>query len=97
MSTDNEPKKNTYYAITPLKYHHVRPYIKVDEHFSVFKAEYPDYPDGMEYKVEFLTGTNHENFKKDLEEIVSTMEDEDENFQKRTFLKQVVKNPCYIK
>ena len=49
----------------------------------------------MEYKVEFLTGSSDKNFYRDLEEIVSTMEDEDENFQKQTFLKRVAKNPCY--
>ena len=84
MSTNNEPKESeyTYYTIRFLEYLHGQPHIRVDGHFSIFKAEYPQYPDGMEYKVEFLTNTNNENFYKDLEEIVSTMEPENESFSK---------------
>ena len=50
--------------------------------------------DGMEHKVEFLTGTNNRNFYKDLEEIVSTMEHENEKFSKQTILKHIIKTPC---
>ena len=53
----------------------------------------PEPPDGMKYKVEFLTGTNNRNFYKDLEEMISTMEHENEKFSKRTVLKHIVKIP----
>ena len=49
----------------------------------------------MKYKMEFLTGTNNRNFYKDLEEMISTMERENENFQKHTVLKCIVKTPDY--
>ena len=95
MSTNNEPKESeyTYYTITPLKYYTLtrRPYVKIDGHFSVLEAERPENPDGMRYKVEFLTGTNNRNFYKDLEEMISTMERENKDFQKHTILKRIVK------
>ena len=47
----------------------------------------------MKYKVEFLTSTNNRNFYKDLEEMISTMEHENEKFSKCTFLKRIVKIP----
>ena len=47
----------------------------------------------MKHKVEFLTGTNNRNFYKDLEEIISTMERENEKFSKYTILKHIVKIP----
>ena len=87
MFTNNEPKERTYYTITSLRYLHGDLYIRVDSHFSVFKAECPRYPDGMEYMVKFLTNINTENFYKDLEEIVCTMEPENENSSKQTILK----------
>ena len=71
MSANNEPKESeyTYYTITPLKYYALtrRSCVKIDGHFSVLEAEKPEPPDGMKYKVEFLTGTNRRNFYKDLE------------------------------
>ena len=95
MSTNNEPKEGTNYTITPLKYYALtrRPCVKIDGHFSVLEAEKPELPDGMKYKVEFLTGTNNRNFYKDLEEIISTMEHENEKFSKHTVLKRVFKIP----
>ena len=97
MSTNDESKESeyTYYAITPIRYvsHPEKPLVETDGHFSVLKAEKPEEPDGMEYKVEFLTGTNNRNFYKDLEEIISTMEHENEKFSKHTFLKRIVKIP----
>ena len=45
----------------------------------------------MRYEVEFLTGTNNRNFYKDLEEMISTMEHENKDFQKHTILKRIVK------
>ena len=95
MSTDNEPKESTYYTITPLKYCALsrRPCIKINGHLSVLEAERPEPPDGMKYKVEFLTGTNNRNFYKDLEEMLSTMEHENKDFQKHTVLKRIVKVP----
>ena len=97
MSTNNEPKESeySYYAITPIRYvsHPEKPLVEIDGHFSVLKAEKPEEPNGMKYKVKFLTGTNNRNFYKDLEEIISTMEHENEKFSKHTFLKRIVKIP----
>ena len=47
----------------------------------------------MKYKVEFLTGTNKINLYNDLEEMISTMEHENEKFSKHTALKRIVKIP----
>ena len=95
MSTNNEPKESTYYTITPLRYvgHPEKPLVKIDGHFSVLEAQRPEPLDRMKYKVKFLTGTNNRNFYKDLEEMISTMERKNKNFQKRTFLKRIVKVP----
>ena len=97
MSTNNEPKKSeyTYCTINPLKYYALtrRLCIKIDGHFSVLEAERKENPDGMKYKVEFLTGTNNRNFYKDLEEMISTMEHENKDFQKCIVLKRIVKVP----
>ena len=49
----------------------------------------------MKYKMEFLIGTNNRNFCKDLEEMIATMKRENENFQKCTILKRIVKTPDY--
>ena len=91
MSTNNEPKESTYYTITRLGYvgHPEKPLVQTDGHFSVLEAKRPENPHGMKYKMEFLTGTNNRNFYKDLEEMVSTMERENENFQKHTYLKHI--------
>ena len=43
--------------------------------------------------MEFLTGINNRNFYKDLEEMISTMEHENKDFQKHTVLKRIVKVP----
>ena len=95
MFTNDEPKESTYYTITLLRYvrHPERPIVQIDGHFRALEAERPELPDGMKYKVEFLTGTNNRNFYKDLEEMIFTMEDENEDFQKRTVLKRKVKIP----
>ena len=95
MSTYNEPKENTYYSITPLGYIGMprKPLVQIDGHFRVLEAEIPELPDGMIFKVEFPTGTNNRNFYKDLEEMIFTMEHENEDFQKRTVLKRKVKIP----
>ena len=99
MSANNEPKESeyTYYTITPLRYisHPEEPLIQIDGHFSVLEAEKPEPPDGMKYKVEFLTGTNNRNFYKemDLEEMIFTMEHENKDLKKRTILKHIVKVP----
>ena len=95
MSTNNEPKESTYYTITPLRYigDPKKPLVQIDGHFSVLEAVRPEPPDGMKYKVEFLTGTNNRNFYKDLEEMISTMEHENEKFSKHTILKYIVKIP----
>ena len=85
MSTNDDPKES-YYNIIPLEYIDGKPRICVDGHFRVFKAKYPKYPDGMEYKVEFPTNIENANFYKDLEEIVSTVEPENENFSSKPFL-----------
>ena len=89
MSTYNEPKESTYYSITPLGYMGMprKPFVQIDGHFRVLEAERPELPYGMKYKVELLTGTNNRNFYKDLEEMISTMEHENKDFQKRTILK----------
>ena len=91
----NEPKESTYYSITPLRYIGIlkKPLVQIDGHFSVLEADRPEPPDGMKYKVKFLTGTNNRNFYKDLEEMISTMEHENEKFSKRTILKHIVKIP----
>ena len=95
MFTKDEPKESTYYTITPLRCISIpkKPLVQIDGHFSVLEAEGPEPPDGMKYKVEFLTGTNNRNFYKDLEEIISTMEHENEKFSKHTILKCIVKIP----
>ena len=92
MSTNDE---YNYYTITPMDYYAwtAKPYIKIGGYFSVSEAERPENPDGMRYKVEFLTGTNNRNFYKDLEEMISTMGHENKDFQKHTFLKRIVKVP----
>ena len=97
MSTNYELKEVTYYAITRLRYvsHPKKPLVQIDGHFSVIEGEIPENPDGMKYKVEFLTGTSNRNFYKDLEEMISTMEDESENFQKHIVLKRICKTPDY--
>ena len=86
MSNNNVPKESeyTYYTITPLKYYALsrRPCVKIGGHFSVLEAERPESLDGMMYKVEFLTGTNSRIFYKDLEEMLSTLEHENKDFQK---------------
>ena len=91
MSTNNEPKESTYYTITPLGYvgHPEKPLVQIDGHFSVLEAKRPENPDGMKYKLEFPTGTNNRNFYKELEEMIPTVECEDENFQKPTILKRI--------
>ena len=43
--------------------------------------------------MKFLTNTYGENFYKDLEEVVSTMEPENKNFSNQTILKREVKKP----
>ena len=95
MSTNDEPKESTYYIITPLRYisHPKKPLVQIDGQFSVLEAERPENLDGMRYKVEFLTGTNNRNFYNDLEEMISTMEHENKDFQKHTVLKRIVKVP----
>ena len=97
MSTNNEPKESeyTYYTITPMEYYAwtERSYVTIGGYFSVFKAEKPENPDGMRYKVEFLTRTYNRNFYKDLKEMISTMEHENKNFQKHSVLKCIVKVP----
>ena len=67
--------------------HPEKPLVRINGHFSVLEAEIPEPSDGIKYKVEFLTGRNNRNFYKDLDEIISTMEHENENFQKHTILK----------
>ena len=59
----------------------------------MFKALYPCKPDGMEYTVQFITGTTNKRFFKDLEEVVSTMEISNEDFSKKTVLTPIVKKP----
>ena len=70
MSINNEPKESSYYTITPLRYIGmlIKPLVQTDGHFRVLEAERPEPPNERKYKVEFLTGTNNRNFKKDLEE-----------------------------
>ena len=95
ISTNNEPKESTYYSITPLR--HIcdpkKPIVQTDGQFSVLEVEKPGQPYEMKYKVEFLTGTNNRNFYKDLEEMVSKMEHENEKFAKHTDVKRIVKIP----
>ena len=98
MSTNNEPKESTYYSITPLRYigDPKKPLVQIDGHFSVLEAVMPEPSNGMKYKVEILTGTNNRNFYKDLEEMISTMEHENENFQNVPFLNALLRFPMVI-
>ena len=81
----NQRKAN---PITPIKYYALTktPLLRIDGHFSVISC-------WTKYKLKFLTGTDDGHFYKDLEEIIATMEHENENFEKHTFLKSIVKNP----
>ena len=94
VDTNEEPKE-TYYAITLIKYYALtrRPLVKIDGHFSLLEEEKPF---GMEHKLKVLTGDNTRNFYVGLEEIIATIEQENNESSKHTFLKRIVKNPYYL-